>query len=92
MAKCDGDASIKVLTVSSGDGLKAYQDIYKWYTGTSGMAMTKRAENIMNPRTAKDDKDFPELLERWMAALNNLKGQGDMYEMSPPIRLQHLAK
>ena len=85
MAKCDGDATIKVLTVSSGDGLKAYQEIYKWYTGTSGMAMTKRAENIMNPRTAEDDKDFPELLERWMAALNNLKGQGDMYEMSPPL-------
>ena len=27
-AKCDGDAAIKVLTVSSGDGLKAYQEIY----------------------------------------------------------------
>ena len=42
-AKCDGDAAIKVLTVSSGDGLKAYQEIYEWYNGTSGMAMTKRA-------------------------------------------------
>ena len=58
LAKCDGEAAIKVLTVSSGDGLRAYQEIYKWYTGTSGMAMTKRAENIMNPKSAKDDKIF----------------------------------
>ena len=63
-AKCDGEAAIKVLTVTSGDGLKAYQEIYKWYTGTSGMAMTKRTENLMSPRAAKDDKDFPELLRR----------------------------
>ncbi len=56
------------------------------------MALTKRAENIMNPRSATDDKEFLELLERWMALLNNLRNQGEMYEMSPPYKTAALGK
>ena len=47
--KCEGEAAIKVNAASKGSGLQAYQSVYLWFAGTTGMALSIRTEWVMHP-------------------------------------------
>ena len=49
MDKCEGEAASRVLSGKKGEGLGAYQQIYLWFAGESGMALSKRMEWVMRP-------------------------------------------
>jgi hypothetical protein len=63
MDKCEGEAASRVLSVKKGEGLEAYMQIYFWFAGQSGMALSKRMEWVMRPPVPKDDYELAEAFE-----------------------------
>ena len=64
MDKTEGDAWLRVKTVTSGNGLAAFVKIYKWFTGTSGQGMSERARTIMAPSPSKSEGDMSEAIDK----------------------------
>ena len=58
MDKCEGEAANRVLSVPKGSGIHAYQNIYLWFAGQSGMAISKRIEWVMRPPIPRDDHEL----------------------------------
>ena len=42
--KCEGEAASRVMSALRGNGLEAYQHVYLWFAGQSGMALSKRMQ------------------------------------------------
>ena len=46
--KTEGDASIRVSSGETGDGLRAYMRLYLWFAGTMGVALTEKTQQLIN--------------------------------------------
>ena len=44
--KTEGEAAIRVRGCQIGEGIEAYMTLYKWYTGTSGQAISDRIRRL----------------------------------------------
>ena len=62
--KCEGEAASRVMPALMGHGIEAYQHVYLWFAGQSGMALSKRMQWIMSPPVPKDDYELSEGLEK----------------------------
>ena len=64
--KTEGEAAIRVRGCSIGDGVEAYMTVYKWYTGTSGQAISDRIRRLMSPGAPKSESDIADAIDRWV--------------------------
>ena len=90
MDKCEGEAASRVLSVKKGEGLGAYQQIYLWFAGQSGMALSKRMEWVMRPPVPRDDYELAEAFEKWMAQVTLLENIGEDYKLATPFKITAL--
>ena len=42
--KTEGEAALRVQSGEAGEGMQAYQKVYLWFAGTSGLALSERKE------------------------------------------------
>merc|ERR1711966_308166 len=90
MGKCEGEAANRVMSALRGHGIEAYQHIYLWFAGQSGMALSKRMQWIMSPPIPKDDYELSEGLEKWMTQVTALANMGDEYKLQTPFKIAAL--
>ena len=56
--------------------MSAWHEVHKWYLATSGMGLTERMRELMNPKQAKSDENVLGEMEKWKDALTELRGLG----------------
>ena len=61
--KTEGEAALRVQSGQAGEGMQAYQKIYLWFAGTSGLALSERTRMLMHPEAPKREEDIAEVLE-----------------------------
>ena len=82
----EGEALTRVGAAAHGKGINAYMNLYKWFTGTTGMAVTERMRKIMTPVTPKHESDIAESVDKWIESVRNLAAIKDEYNMQIPFR------
>ena len=90
MDRCEGEAANRVLSALRGHGLEAYQHVYLWFAGQSGMALSMRMQRIMSPPVPKDDYALAEGLEKWLTQMTLLGNIGTEYKLSTPFKFAAL--
>ena len=88
--KCEGEAASRVMSALRGNGLEAFQHVYLWFAGQSGMALSKRMQWIMNPPVPKDDYELSEGLEKWITQMTALANVGREYILQTPFKFAAL--
>ena len=63
--KQGSEAAQRVATVQPGQGILAYMKIYTWYAGTTGLALKRRTEMVMNLPTPSRDEVIANVIEDW---------------------------
>ena len=56
MDKCEGEALTRVRSVMNNDGIMEYVEVFKWFTETTGLAMSERMKTIMTPNPPKKEE------------------------------------
>ena len=79
--KSEGETALRVNSGEPGSGLEAYQRIYLWFAGMTGLAITERTRNIMHPSPPKHESDIADALERWSESERLLSAHGEEYKM-----------
>ena len=51
--------------MTSNDGIMGYIEVYKWFTETTGLAMTERMKTIMTPTPPKKEEDIADAIAKW---------------------------
>ncbi len=62
--KTEGEALVRVNAVEEGQGLKAYQRLYCWFAGTSGLALQERMRTVMSPIAVKREEDISDAVDK----------------------------
>ena len=76
MDKAEGEAVTRLKSRKSGEGVMAYMLIYKWYSSSSGQALSDKTARGMAPPVPKTEADIAEAIEKWEEALRKLRGDG----------------
>ena len=72
----------KVKGLREGDGLTAYQKIYKWYSAVTGVTLSGKMNFAMNPEKPKKITDVATTLEQWSALVESLEKYMGMHTLS----------
>ena len=91
--KTEGEALTRVRAAAHGKGISAYMNLYKWFTGTTGMAVTECMRKIMTPITPKHESDIADAIDKWIESVRNLAAIKEEYNMQIPFRfvaLEHI--
>ena len=59
--------------------------LYKWFTGTTGMAIGERMKRIMSPSAPKHESEIAESIDKWNEARRNLEAIKDEYKLATPF-------
>ena len=66
----------KLKGLREGDGLQAYQRIYKWYSAVTGVTLSAKMSLAMNPDKPKKVAEVASQLEQWAALVETLEKHG----------------
>ena len=91
--KTEGEAAVRVRGRKIGDGVEAYVTLYKWYTGTSGQAITERIRKLVSPATPKQESDIADAIDRWVdpgRVLENMKEEFKLQDLCKIMALEQL--
>ena len=88
--KSEGEAAVRVNSGELGQGLAAYQKIYLWFAGTTGLALSQRMTNLMNPTPPKHEHEIAEAIEKWSESERILRAHGDSYQLKAAFRITAL--
>ena len=80
----------KIKGLHEGDGLTAYQKIYKWYSAVTGVTLSGKMNLAMNPDKPKKITDVSNALEQWSALVEGLEKYGNAYSLNLPFRVTAL--
>ena len=80
----------KLKGLREGDGLQAYQKIYKWYSAVTGVTLSAKMSLAMNPDKPKKVGDVASQLEQWTALVETLEKYGPAYSLNLPFRITAL--
>ena len=64
--KTEGDAALRVNSGEPGEGMQAYQRLYLWFAGTTGLALTEKTRALMHPSPVKHESEIADALEKWV--------------------------
>ncbi len=76
LQKCEKKGEAFLKERRSNNGLSAWYEIHKWYIATSGVGLTERMRELMNPKQAKNKESVLGEIEKWENALTDLTGLG----------------
>jgi hypothetical protein len=88
--KTEGEAMIRVKSVEEGQGLLAYQRMYKWFSGTTGLALTERTKMVMSPVQPRREDEIADAVDKWREQVRALESFGDMYKLSLAFKVTAL--
>ena len=89
--KLDGiDPRGKLKGLKEGEGLTAYQKVYKWYSAVTGVTLKAKANLAMNPDKPKKVSDVSTQLEQWTALVESLETYEPSYSLGLPFRVTAL--
>ena len=71
--KTASEAKLKVDAVEAGEGIMAFQNLYLWFSGTSGEAISWKTAKVMNPTPVKKEEDLASALDQWLKDVKTLK-------------------
>ena len=57
----------KLKGLREGEGLTAYQKVYKWYSAVTGVTLSNKMNLAMSPEKPKNISDVSTALEQWSA-------------------------
>ena len=86
--KTEGEAALRVN--SSGAGLEAYQKVYLWFAGTTGLALSERTRMLINPEAPRREEDIADALEKWCEQERLLPAHGEDYKLSAAFKVTAL--
>ena len=69
-----------------------YAEVYKWFTGTSGLGLAEQTARLMDPKPAAKEEDVAEATEMWEERCNRLARHGPDYEMASIFKKVALKK
>ena len=85
--KQGSEAAQRVATVQPGQGILAYMKIYTWYAGTTGLALKRRTEMVMNPPAPTRDEDIANVLEHWAEQVRLLSNFGTAHKLASAYKI-----
>ena len=80
----------KLKGLKEGQGLTAYQKVYKWYSAVTGVTLKAKTNLAMNPDKPKKVTDVSTQLEQWTALVESLETYGPSYSLGLPFRVTAL--
>ena len=80
----------KLKGLKEGQGLTAYQKVYKWYFAVTGVTLKAKTNLAMNPDKPKKVTDVSTQLEQWTALVESLETYGPSYSLGLPFRVTAL--
>ena len=87
MDKTEDDALRRVKISEPGSGVEAYQRLYKWYSGVSGMGLMERARAVQNPTPPKREEDTALAIEKRLEQVQGLEKHGPQYRVGIVFRV-----
>ena len=88
--KTEGEAALRVMSGTPGEGLQAYQKLYLWYAGTTGLALQEKLMCLMRPVQSKNEHEIADALEKWAEQERTLKMHGADYELGAACKVTAL--
>ena len=64
--------------------------VYKWYTGTSGQAISDRIRRLMSPGAPKSESDIADAIDRWVDSGRVLENMKSEYKLADPFKITAL--
>ena len=90
MDKCEGEALTKIRTAHEGQGIKAYFALHKWYSETTGEAISERIKQVMTPASPKQESEIADHIDRWLERMRILEQMRKEYELPGPFKITAL--
>ena len=88
--KTEGEAALRGLSDTLGDGIAAYQKVYLWFTGTTGLALQEKMMCLMRPVQSKNEHEIADALEKWAEQERTLNMHGPDYELGAACKVTAL--
>ena len=88
--KTEGEAALRVNSSEPGEGLEAYQKVYLWFAGTTGLALSERTRMLIHPDAPKREEDIADSLEKWCEQERLLQAHGEDYKLSAAFKVTAL--
>ena len=85
--KTAGDAALRVNSGEPGEGMQAYQRLYLWFAGTTGLALTEKTRALIHPIAAKHEGEIADALEMWAEKERTLRAHGDDYKLPAAFKV-----
>ena len=70
---------------AKGEGISAYMNLYKWFTGTAGMAVSERIKKLMSPAPPKQESEIADAIDKWTETRRNFASIKDEYKLQEPF-------
>ena len=70
----------------------AFQKVYIWYAGTSGLHLTIRLEHVQTPSPPRSNNDLANELEKWLEHVRQLAAYGDDYTLGWAFKITALQR
>eukprot|EP00959_Pyramimonas_sp_CCMP1952_P461239 9481258-Pyramimonas_sp.AAC.4 len=83
----EAKGNLKGLT--DGDGIMAWQKVYKWYSAVTGATLSVKMSQAMNPEQPKKVTETAAKLEEWSAVVESREKYGKDIHYRFPSRLRH---
>ena len=90
MDKTHSEAKLKVDAVDSGAGFEAFQNLYLWYSGSSGEAISWKTGKVMNPTPVKKEEDLAAAIDQWHKDVKILEAHGGQFKLPASFKIQAL--
>ena len=88
--RTEGDAARRVNSGEPGEGMQAYQRLYPWFAGTTGLALTEKTRALMHPTPVKHESEIADALEKWSEKERTLRAHGDEYKLNSAFKVTAL--
>ena len=90
MDKCEGEALTNIRTAHEGQGTKAYFALHKWYSETTGEAISEIIKQVMAPASPKQESEMADHIDIWPERMRILEEMRKEYELPGPFKITAL--
>ena len=77
-------------SVNPGEGIRAYFTLHKWFTETTGLALSEKMKAVMTPTPPKTEGDIADSIDKWLETMRSLEEMKDEYKLSDPFKITAL--
>ena len=88
--KTEAEAYDKIKMIPSGEGLRAYGVVYRWFTDVSGLGLSEQARRLMHPDPPKKEEELSEHVDAWQDKMRRSEALGDEYKLPAMYKINAL--